>query len=307
MRVLFALPGLHRIDRGAEVAFISIANELVGLGAEVTLIGSGQSRQGTQYRFLHAGSIKRETFAKLPSMPLFRDDCAYEELTFIPQFISRYRPGDYDVTLTCSYPFTNWMLRRPDWRGRRPRHVFVTENGDWPAYANQSEYRLFGCDGLVCTNPDFYERNRARWRAKLIPNGVDCNRFSPGPGDRAAFGLPRDRLVILMVSALIRSKFIDSGIDAVSQLPDAHLVVAGTGALRQTSKQKLQSYSQGDLAFFQFRPKRCPYSIDRRMFSCIFQKRKLSETSIWKPWHAACPLWRAIPRGYAGSSETINS
>ena len=120
MRVLFALPGLHRIDRGAEVAFISVANELVGLGADVTLIGSGQSRQGTKYRFLHAGSIGRETFAKFPSMPLFRDDCAYEELTFIPQFMSRYRPVDYDVTLTCSYPFTNWMLRRPDWRGTAP-------------------------------------------------------------------------------------------------------------------------------------------------------------------------------------------
>ena len=46
-------------------------------------------------------------------MPFPEIDCAYEELTFIPHFISRYRPVDYDVTLTCSYPFTNWMLRRP--------------------------------------------------------------------------------------------------------------------------------------------------------------------------------------------------
>ena len=258
MRVLFALPGLHRIDRGAEVAFISVANELVGLGADVTLIGSGQPRQGTQYRFLHAGSIGRETFAKFPSMPLFRDDCAYEELTFIPHFISRYRPVDYDVTLTCSYPFTNWMLRRPDWRGRRPPHVFVTENGDWPACANQSEYRLFGCDGLVCTNPDFYERNRARWRTELIPNGVDCNRFSPGPGDRAAFGLPRDRLVILMVSALIPSKFIDSGINAVSKLSDAHLVVAGTGPLRQILETKAAKLLPGKFSFLSVPAEKMP-------------------------------------------------
>ena len=124
------------------------------------------------------------------------------------------------------------MLRRPSSHGHRPQHVFVTENGDWPAYANQSEYRFFSCDGLVCTNPDFYERNRVRWRSKLIPNGVDCSRFSPGPGERGAFGLPKDRLVVLMVSALIPSKFIDVGIEAVSQIPDAHLVVAGTGPLR---------------------------------------------------------------------------
>jgi len=37
-----------------------------------------------------------------------------------------------------------------------------------------------------------------------------------------------------MVSALIPSKFVDIGIDAVSLVPDGHLVVAGTGSLRQS-------------------------------------------------------------------------
>ena len=41
MRILFALPGLHRHDRGAEVAFIAIARELARAGHAVTLIGSG--------------------------------------------------------------------------------------------------------------------------------------------------------------------------------------------------------------------------------------------------------------------------
>ena len=68
----------------------------------------------------------------------------------------------------------------------------------------------------------------------LIPNGVDCDRFSPGPDARATLGLPRDRLIVLMVSALIPSKFVDIGIDAVSLVPDGHLVVAGTGSLRQS-------------------------------------------------------------------------
>ena len=43
MKVLFALPGLHRYNRGAETAFISIAKELVNAGDSVTLIGSGDS------------------------------------------------------------------------------------------------------------------------------------------------------------------------------------------------------------------------------------------------------------------------
>ena len=237
MRVLFALPGLHRVDRGAEVAFVAIATELARLGHKVTLIGSGKERSKTPYRFLHAYSVPRENFRTYPTMPLLRNDCAYEELTFIPDFLRQYRPHEYDVTLTCSYPFTNWLLRRPVLRGARPRHVFVTENGDWPAHSDQAEYRFFGCDGLVCTNPDYLERNRARWRCRLIPNGVDCHRFKPGPSHRHMFGLPAKRLIVLMVSAFIPTKRVEVGIDAVSRIPDAHLVVAGDGPLRQSAEE----------------------------------------------------------------------
>ena len=39
MRVLFALPGLHRYARGAEVAFISVARELVKAGKQSRSLG----------------------------------------------------------------------------------------------------------------------------------------------------------------------------------------------------------------------------------------------------------------------------
>jgi glycosyltransferase involved in cell wall biosynthesis len=234
MRILFSLPGLHRYNRGAEIAFISIASELAKVGEVVTLFGSGPEREMTPYRYLRAASIRRETFESFPSIPGLRDECAYEELTFVPNFLLRYRPSDYDITIGCSYPFSNWALRRPVIGGVRPPHVYVTENGDWPALVRNSEYRFFGCEGLVCTNPEFYERNKSRWRCRLIPNGVDCDRFSPGASRRDDFGLPPDRLIVLMVSALISSKRVGAGIEAVSQIPDAHLVVAGDGPLRDT-------------------------------------------------------------------------
>jgi glycosyltransferase involved in cell wall biosynthesis len=233
MRVLFALPGLHRYPRGAEVALISVATELAKAGDSVTLIGSGQPPALTPYRFRRACSIPREKFESFPSMPMLRNEYAYEELTFIPGLLRHYRPAEYDVTLTCSYPFTNWILRRRAWGGSSPPHVFVTQNGDWPAHASNSEYRFFGCDGLVCTNPDFFERNKTSWECALIPNGVDCDRFQPGTPQGQEFGLPPDRLVVLMVSALIPSKRVEIGIDAVSRIPDAHLVVAGDGPQRQ--------------------------------------------------------------------------
>jgi glycosyltransferase involved in cell wall biosynthesis len=233
MRVLFALPGLHRHNRGAEIAFISIARELAKAGDSITLIGSGNELPSAPYRFLHASSVGRERFAALPSLPILRSAYIYEELTFVPGLLRRYSPAEYDVTITCSYPFTNWALRRSGRTSPRPPHVFVTQNGDWPAFANNWEYRLFGCEGLVCTNPDFYERNKARWRCRLIPNGVDCCRFRPEPGNPGAFDLPANRLLVLMVSALIPSKRVETGIEAVSRIPDAHLIVAGDGPLRQ--------------------------------------------------------------------------
>lgn len=221
------------MDRGAEIALISVASELAKRGDEVTLIGSGRQRQGVPYKFIHAGSIAREKLEFLPSLPALRNECGYEELSFTPGLLRHYRPDDFDVTVTCSYPFTNWVLRRPSLKGNRPPHVFVTENGDWPAYAKNSEYRFFGCEGLVCINPDFYERNKDRWNCELIPNGVDMNRFGLGPSQRQDLGLPPGPPIVLMVSALISTKRVGLGIEAVSQVPDAYLVVAGDGPLRQ--------------------------------------------------------------------------
>src|SRR5258708_164078 len=148
MRVLFALPGLHRYDPGAEIAFISVARELAKAGDAVTLIGSGQTRDAEPYRFLHAGCLARENFESFPNVPVLRDECAYEELTFVPALLHQYRPAEYDVTLTCSYPFTNWMLRHPTWSGSRPPPIFLTQNGDWQPHSTIPAYPLFVCDAL---------------------------------------------------------------------------------------------------------------------------------------------------------------
>lgn len=258
MRILFVLPGLHRYDRGAEIAFISIASELARAGDIVTLFGSGPQRRAAPYRFQHVASIRREKFESLPSVPCLRDETGYEELTFIPDLLRRYRPRDYDITVGCSYPFTNWMLRRPILGGHRPPHVFVTENGDWPAFENKSEYRFFGCDGLVCTNTEFFTRNKDRWRSRLIPNGVDGDRFLPGRSHREDFGLPRDRPIVLMVSALIASKRVGAGIEAVSKIPDAHLVVAGDGPLRQTIEAEAARLLPGRFTRLSVSPSRMP-------------------------------------------------
>jgi glycosyltransferase involved in cell wall biosynthesis len=228
LRVLFALPGLHKVHRGAEVAFESLGVELSRMGQEVTLIGSGQADPQRPYRFLHAGCISREQFVGFPKLPYLRTEYAYEELTFAGPLWSKFKARDYDVTVTCGFPFTNRVLRNRS----KPKHVFVTQNGDHMLTAKEFDYRGFNCDGLVCTNPEFFERHRNRWRSVLIPNGVDLNRFYPGRGDRKEFGLPEGRIIALMVSALIPSKRVLETIDAAAMVDDLVLVIAGDGPMR---------------------------------------------------------------------------
>lgn len=234
MKLLFALPGFHRYDRGAEVALMSVAEALAATGDDVTLMGSGHARTGSTYRFEHVGAKAREYFEKWPRFPPVRSETAWEDATFSMNLLRQYDPSEFDAVITCSFPFTHWALRRP--ARNKPLQIFVTQNGDWPAFASQSEYRTFSCDGLVCTNPDYYERNAGKWHCALIPNGVDLSRFQAGHGDRNRFGFPSDKRIILMVSAFIESKRVLDGIRAVSAMDDAYLVIAGDGPLRDEAQ-----------------------------------------------------------------------
>jgi glycosyltransferase involved in cell wall biosynthesis len=233
MRIQFVLPGLHRVHRGAEAAFESIANEIANIGLDdVTVVGSGQPIPGRPYQFRHCGLVPRERFERFPAFPPFRSEYNWEEVTWAINYIRSYRPSEADVTITCSYPFVNWMLTRWPPFGRKPAHVFVTQNGDWPAYSDKSEYAHFRCDGLVCTNPDYYERNKGRWRSVLIPNGINPATFRPGVSARARFNLPERGPVVLMVSALVESKRVLQGLQAAARIPNVNVVVAGDGPLR---------------------------------------------------------------------------
>lgn len=233
LSVAVVLPGLHLVNRGAEVALESIAIELSQMeDFEVTLFGMGSPRADRSYRFVHVPGISRSWFRKFPSIPLMRDETVWEELSFAMSLRRRFIPSEFDVVISCSYPFINWLISRGTNRQElRPQHIFVTQNGDWPARCNRREYRYFHCDALICTNPDFVDANFEKWPCTLIPNGVDVDLFCPGDADRASFGLPNDVPVVLMVSALISSKRVMEGIRAVARLEDAHLVIAGEGPL----------------------------------------------------------------------------
>jgi len=232
LRVLIALPGLHRVTRGAEVALEELARNIaVRPDFAVTLIGTGPARANEPYRYLQTRCIRRERFESWPRVPFLRHHFGYEELTFTPGLIRHYRPDDFDVTMTCGYPYINWVLRVG--RGSHsPKHVYVTQNGDGMITSHKWEFRHFGCDGLVCTNPEYYDRHRHRWPSALIPNGVNPDVFHPGPRDRRSMGLSALVPMALMVSALSPSKRVLQGIRCAARVPGLFLVIAGDGELR---------------------------------------------------------------------------
>jgi glycosyltransferase involved in cell wall biosynthesis len=258
MRLLFALPGLHRFGRGAEVVFESIAQQIAIQGEhEVSLVGSGQPRTDRAYQFIHLPAVSREHFEVWPKFPFLRHEFMYEELTFAARLAFLSVVGEADVTLTCSYPYVNWALRRPR-MGKRPPHVFVTQNGDWAAQFSGPEPHLFSCEGLICTNPLYFERNRETWHSTLIPNGIDPTRFSPGPQRKAELGLPADRQVVLMVSALETGKRVIEAMHAVADLPGTALVVAGDGPLRDEVDQLAAAILPGRFMRATFRHEQMP-------------------------------------------------
>ena len=235
MRIAFVLPGLHLVHRGAEAAFLALARELAKKpDMDVTLIGAGTAPADVPYRFLHAACTPREKFRKWPSLPLFRSEYRYEEWSFTRNLSKVYDPAAYDATITCSYPFVQWALRSKKKGGRRPAQIFVTENGDWPARRLNMEYRYFDCEGLVCTNPEYFRRHKDTFNTTIGPNGIDVAAFSPGPDVREELSLPEGNPLFLMVSALIESKHPAEGIKAVARIPGAGLVIAGDGPLHAT-------------------------------------------------------------------------
>ena len=96
--------------------------------------------------------------------------------------------------------------------------------------------------------------------SKLIemPNGVDAERFSPGPdgsGLRKRLGIPDDAIVAAFVATLDRAhhfKRLDVAIDALAEIGDerVHIVVAGGGELVEDFRDRAGERDVGERVHF---------------------------------------------------------
>lgn len=115
--------------------------------------------------------------------------------------------------------------------------VFVAET---TAAAGAAARRVFARAGFVTAcSADLAQRavalGAAPDRLEVVPYGVDTSRFKPSPDTRAAtrkrIGVTGDGRLIVAAGRLVRKKGFEYLIDAMAQLPDAHLALAGDGDL----------------------------------------------------------------------------
>ena len=251
-RIAVMLPGLGRIQRGAETAFLEISRELDNFpDVDVTLFGSGNDVPGT-IPIEVVECRDRKLFERWPKLPVFRSECHYEEATFVRNLWREkaFDPFVFDAVIHCTYPFVNWYVQRAQKKNPDLKSLFVTQNGDWMCRSDDREYRFFKCDGLVTINPDYFEANQDRYNTRLIPNGTDTSVFFPARSqDKSTIDqlqdIPTDKTIVLMVSALAESKRVREGVEAVSRVPDAFLLVAGDGPERDTISQVAETLMPG--------------------------------------------------------------
>ncbi|HEY8039514.1 MAG TPA: glycosyltransferase family 4 protein [Polyangiaceae bacterium] len=108
---------------------------------------------------------------------------------------------------TC-WPFSRWSLRRAD------ACVAISEHVRAVAEA------------------------RAPWAAgkmRVVPNGVDTERFAPRPGSR------EETFTFALVGRLERRKGVDVALDALAQVPGARLDIAGEGEERRALEARART------------------------------------------------------------------
>jgi glycosyltransferase involved in cell wall biosynthesis len=76
---------------------------------------------------------------------------------------------------------------------------------------------------------ELIEHGIAPERIRVLHNGVDLDRFEPGPADRSALGLPNGvPLAVFVGDIQTPRKNLDSVLRALSDVPRLHLAVAGS-------------------------------------------------------------------------------
>ncbi|WP_461395649.1 glycosyltransferase family 4 protein [Deferrisoma sp.] len=230
MRIAVVQPKVDR-SGGAEAYALGLVGELARRGHEVHVFA--RRAEGLPHGV---------RFHRVPSVPFGR---ALKTFSFWHLTERRVRPGAFDVVHGAGKTTCQTVHRC----GGGVHRAYLEREGKatrsvYDRVVLRIEDRLFSSPGLravVCPSrwvaeaverfyPDVAERIR------IIPNGVDTERFTPEGREEAraevcgALGIPVDARILLFVGTNFRLKGLDLAVEALARLPGAHLVVVGGDA-----------------------------------------------------------------------------
>lgn len=231
MKIAFAHPYTFRIPRGTEKVFILLANQLAGMGHDVTHL----TRKTRNKRNVVAISPK----VKVRAVPTFR---YYENLTTIPFYLVEYLREQYDAVVIA---FAKYGEGVPLWLtskliGTRYFVRFAYSLEYQPYRYKEFDFPPIGKDasGLIAVSHTIakgVEKHFGR-SCHILPQAVESDRFKPAADKlsvRQSLGLPGDAKILLSISAIEERKGIQYGIKMVPEILSNHprtiLCVVGDG------------------------------------------------------------------------------
>jgi glycosyltransferase involved in cell wall biosynthesis len=177
-------------------------------------------------------------------------------------------------------------------------------------------WTLMHADGAIAVSADLKNKMIAlgipESKIRVIPNGVDAERFQPrdAKSARKQLGLPEDGAIAVSVGSLIESKGHHLLIAAVAALarsfPQLRLYILGEGAYRSTLEQLVHEKKLRDrVFFFGTRPnEELPLWFSAADLSCLMSSREGWPNVVSEAFACGTPV---LATRAGGIPEIINS
>lgn len=247
MRIGLITADFHPNVGGVAAHVVELGQALAGLGHAVDVITRPLGEERDRVGQWHGMTVHRPPVPK--GKPLFtwlmrswlKSFLAREQLDVL--HIHGLRPLESTVGLDLPVIFTNHTSG------------FLKRIEKGPAARRKMTRRLAHVAHVLAPSDELVEATRAvdyPGPVDFIPNGVDADRFTPGPSShRAAWKIADEEVVVLLARRLVEKNGVVVFADAVTRLQNpARIVFAGDGAERRKVEQILRDAGCHDRCVF---------------------------------------------------------
>ncbi len=231
MKILHIYKDYYPVLGGMENHIRWLAEAQAAQGHDVTVLVNHTKHRTTDDRENGVRVIRAARLATVASTPLSLalPRLVYAQQPDIAHLHFPYPPGE----------ISQWLLGRARRTVMTYHSDIVRQRGLLRVYRPWLQRVLRAVDRIIATSPQYVESSPylrpLRAKVTVIPLGIDVQRFQHPDDARAAtlrqhYGEP----LLLFVGRLRYYKGVQYLLDALTEVPTAHLLIAGTGPMAQT-------------------------------------------------------------------------